>query len=211
MILSYHPIIEGDINKICAGREPNGPTFALMSQAAAILLPQGCTESLWQAASRHCDCIFSNYRCRFLYKGKLGDVRLFQNYHLPHPRSWLFPSVDSCSAQFWQNAHYPLLVKHNEGGEGSHVFLVENKESVEPVLEMFSGMERSGFFGFLAQQWIPTDGRDLRVTIIGREIYSYWRVQKGMDAFCHNVSKGAEIDKSSNLDLQLAEKTGRGI
>ncbi len=173
-----------------------------MRQASAILLPQGCTETLWNAARQCCSRIFPDYRCRFLYKGKLGDIRLFQNYRLPHPRSWLFPTVDSCPPQFWDNATYPLVVKHNEGGEGSHVFLLNNRESVAPILRMFAGMEKNGFSGFLAQERIPTNGRDLRVVIMGDTIYSYWRVQGAEESFYHNLSKGAVLDMVSDPHLQ---------
>jgi ribosomal protein S6--L-glutamate ligase len=204
MILSYHPILKGDINHLCAGREPDEEDFALMRKAKAVLLPQGCSEALWRAATQFCIRIFPNYSYRFAYPGKLGDIRLFRNCRLPHPQSWLFSSIRSCPAEFWESANYPLVVKHNYGGEGSHVFLLADQNGVAPILEMFQGMERSGFYGFLAQQYIPTDGRDLRVVILGKKIFSYWRVQTGEGSFYHNLSKGAVIDHKSDPHLQAA-------
>jgi ribosomal protein S6--L-glutamate ligase len=204
MILSYHPILTGDINHLCAGRDPDEEDLALMRKAKVIILPQGCSEALWRAARQSCNRIFPDYSHRFAYPGKLGDIRLFRHYRLPHPRSWLFSSVGSCPAEFWKNTEYPLVVKHNYGGEGSHVFLLADEHGAVPLLEMFRGMEGSGFYGFMAQQYVPTDSRDLRVVILGKKILSYWRVQTQACSFYHNLSKGAVIDHTSDPHLQAA-------
>ena len=65
MILSYHPIIEGDANRLCAGRDPGPEDLAAMETADAILLPQGCRESLYRAARNACPLVFPNYDARF--------------------------------------------------------------------------------------------------------------------------------------------------
>lgn len=202
MILSYHPVLEGDINRLCAGRDPDEEDFELMDRASAILLPQGCRKSLYRAASRHCSRVFPNFECCFRYPGKLGDIELFRNYRCPHPRSWIFKDVGACPEAFFSDLTYPVVIKSCYGGEGSLVFKLEAPEDARPILCMFEGMERSGLFGFIVQEWIPTDGRDLRVVIMGERLYSYWRVQKDSGSFYHNLSKGAAVDADSDPELQ---------
>jgi ribosomal protein S6--L-glutamate ligase len=202
VILSYHPILEGDVNRLCAGREPDEADFEAMRRASAILLPQACRRSLYEAARRSCPHVFPNYDRCFRYPGKSGDIQLFRDYTIPHPQSHLFPAVEACSASFWRDIHYPVVVKSNYGGEGTLVFKLDGPEGAQPILEMFQGMERSGLCGFIVQEWIPTDGRDLRVVIMGERFHSYWRVQKDPGNFYHNVSKGAEIDTESDPLLQ---------
>jgi len=202
MILSYHPVLEGDVNRLCAGRDPDETDFEAMRQASAILLPQGCRQSLYEAARRFCPRIFPDLDRRFRYPGKLGDIELFRACRSPHPQSWLFSTVASCPASFWEKISYPVVVKSNYGGEGSLVFKLEEPKSAQPILDMFQGMERSDLYGFIVQEWVPSDGRDLRVVIMGDRFYSYWRVQKDSDNFYHNLSKGAVIDTESDPELQ---------
>lgn len=202
MILCYHPILKGDRKRICAGRELNDTDLHWMRRASAILLPQGCREDLYQAASRFCRRVFPNYQYRFRFPGKIGDIRLFRAFHFPHPKTWLFSNVSTCPAQFWRTITYPVVLKSNYGGEGNLVFLVEEVADAERILAIYAGMERSGLHGFLVQQWIPTDHRDLRVVIMGDRLYSYWRVQTGTEVFYHNLAKGAVIDQARDPELQ---------
>ena len=46
MIVSFHPLFEADKNIICAGREPGADDLAAIKAAEAVILPQGCRQSL---------------------------------------------------------------------------------------------------------------------------------------------------------------------
>lgn len=202
MILSYHPILEGDVNRLCAGRDPDESDFEVMRRASAILLPQGCRRALYEAASLLCARVFPDFDCCFRYPGKLGDIELFRVHGCPHPKSWLFSTVAACPISFWEEMSYPIVVKSSYGGEGSLVFKLEDSEGAQPILDMFEGMERSGLCGFMVQELVKSDGRDLRVVIMGSRLYSYWRVQKDPSSFYHNLGKGAVVDAESDPELQ---------
>jgi len=97
------------------------------------------------------------------------------------------------------------------------VFLIRSSEESEAVLQKALVYEQTGQSGFLIQEYIPSQNRDLRVAVIGQKIISYWRVQKDTEKFCSNLSKGAVIDRDSDPDLQakgidavraFCEKTG---
>jgi len=54
MILSFHPCFKGDKNIIVAGRTPAEEDIAAIKAAEAVILPQGCRESLYDATRRNC-------------------------------------------------------------------------------------------------------------------------------------------------------------
>ena len=87
MILSFHPNIVAQKNILCAGRLPDEEDCAVISQASAIILPQGCSEALYRMCREHCPHVFPNYDVRFDFPGKLGQARLFQKMGVAFPRT----------------------------------------------------------------------------------------------------------------------------
>ena len=64
----------------------------------------------------------------------------------------------------------------------------------------------------MLQQYVSTQGRILRVVVIGRTLISYWRIQESADVFISNVVGGARIDSSLAPDLQrVAKKFVKGF
>ena len=202
MILSYHPMLAGDHWRLCAGRDPDEEDFELMASAEAVLLPQGRHYNLYSAAAKYWSYVFPDYYCRYAYPGKIGDIRLFQELGLPHPQTRIFSSVACCPENFWHGLSYPVILKNNYGGEGRLVSLVQGQDQVWGVLDMYVKMEKSGFSGFLVQEFIPTSSRTLRVVVMGERYYSYWRVQPDTQNFLHNIQAGAQIDHESDPLLQ---------
>jgi ribosomal protein S6--L-glutamate ligase len=95
-----------------------------------------------------------------------------------------------------------VIVKHSTGGEGRLVYVVHNPQEAEEVLSIFYGMEGSGLYGFLVQELVPADQRTLRVVVMHRSFYSYWRVQPETGKVVHNLAQGGEIDHFSDPKLQ---------
>lgn len=98
----------------------------------------------------------------------------------------------------------PFVFKFNWGGEGETVFRIQSQEDFETVLEKVLLYKKSGQYGFLIQELIPSSGRSLRVVIIHQTCIAYWRVQKDSDGFYTNLTKGAKIDTDSDPALQEA-------
>jgi len=82
MILSYHPCFEADKNLLCAGREPDADDLTAIKSADAVILPQGCYQSLYEMARNNCSHVFPNFDARFKYTGKIGQARFFQEQKL---------------------------------------------------------------------------------------------------------------------------------
>ena len=209
MILSFHPLYEADKNITCAGREPNAEDLAAVQAAAAVVLPQGCYQSLYEMARANCRHVFPNYDARFRYPDKIGQIKLFREFSMPHPATELFLNLELFHQYFRQpsstgSLRYPLVFKFNWGGEGETVFLINSKDELSRLLQKTAEFEKSGQQGFLLQEFIPCRNRTLRVVIIGQRLISYWRIQQQENdgGFYTNLGKGAIIDADGEPELQ---------
>lgn len=205
MILSFHPIIEADENIICAGRPPNETDLAAIKRAAAVILPQGCSEDLYRMARRNCPHVFPNLDVRFDFPGKRGQIQLFERLGLEYPETRCYDSVANYRRSS-QQIVFPAVVKFDWGGQGDTVFKATHQDELSKVIEQASDFESTGQNGFLIQQFIATRYRSLRVVVIGSRFISYWRVQPEKDAFGTSVADGATIDHTSDGHLQKAAK-----
>lgn len=202
MIVSFHPCFGADKYIICAGRKPDDNDLAAIKAADAVILSQGCNEELYKMASKNCSNIFPDYETRFKYPGKIGQIHLFQETDVLHPKSETFEKVDSLPENL--PFDFPFVFKFDWGGEGYGVFLITSPEEFKDAVQKALDFERAGHVGFLIQEYIPSQGRSLRVVVIGQKFISYWRVQKNTEEFCSSLAKGAYLDFDSDPDLQEA-------
>lgn len=238
MILSFHPNIVAHSNILCAGRFPNEEDLAAISQAQAVILPQGCSEALYRMSRKHCPHVFPNYDARFDFPGKIGQICLFQRMRAPFPPTHAFETAADYDRQFRNRADesplqraespavskeqsnivpgltgeqpfgFPCVFKSDWGGEGEGVFLVKTPGALEKALKNARVAERTGQKGFLLQQYIPSRGRTLRVAVIGDRFSSYWRVQKNPAEFLTSLKAGAVIDHGGD---PLLQKEGKSV
>jgi ribosomal protein S6--L-glutamate ligase len=207
MIVSFHPLFEADKNIICAGRKPNVEDLAAIKAADAVILSQGCFQSLYELARANCPNVFPNYDARFNYPGKTGQIKLFRDIRAPHPESEIYSNVALFQRRNGKSLkklsfNYPLVFKLDWGGEGETVYLIKSAENLHKILKKTAEFEKSGQSGFLLQEFIPSCNKTLRVVIIGQQLISYWRIQKNAGGFHTNLSKGAQIDFDADPELQ---------
>jgi len=199
-VLSYNRCIETKNNRILRGEVPSAEDIRAMEQADAIILPQGCRESLYFAARRACRHVFPNYDVSFTFPDKTGQAVLFKKMGVPHPQTLAFPCVSDYSGVSLPFA-YPFVFKFGWGGEGNNVFLIQSAAELHQCLVMAAGYEQQGKKGFIVQEYVPTGGRSLRVVVIGKDFYPYWRCVAG-GGFYTNLARGAFIDYESFPYLQ---------
>jgi len=207
MIVSFHPCFGADKYIICAGRKPDDNDLAAIKAADAVILPQGCIRSLYEMAQNNCSNIFPNYDTKFKYPGKTGQIHLFREVKVPHPESIVYSNVDSfkkASDVIPEKFSFPIVFKFDWGGEGDNVFLLNSATDLKDALNRAVTFENAGHTGFLIQEYIPSQGRSLRVVVIGQKFISYWRVQKNTEEFCSSLAKGAYLDFDSDPDPQEA-------
>ncbi|HDM25632.1 MAG TPA: hypothetical protein ENG24_03445, partial [Thermoplasmatales archaeon] len=203
-IISLHPIIEADIYLITANKPLLSPQKKLIKQAKAIIMHQACRGDVYWFCRTYCPHVFPNYDYRFPGEGKIGDTLLWQTLKLPHPKTEIYPDVNTFftlhSGFKKLPFSYPFILKGNRGGEGEMVFFIENEKQLKNVLDLIRGFEiNQNWHGFILQEFIPHD-RSLRVVIIGRKRFYYWRIQK--QNWKVSVAHGAEIDKQVSKKIK---------
>lgn len=207
MILSFHPLVAADRQILCAGREPNNTDLTAIRQADAVILPQGCSQRLYEMARAHVPHVFPNYDSRFAYPGKIGQAALFESVKAPHPRTVTFTGAtalqdSSGGYRLPDDLTFPVVLKYNWGGEGDAVFKVARPADLNRLLSAAGRTVPADQRGFLLQSFVPHGDRSLRVVVIGRTVRSYWRVQGGSSEFGAGVSRGAVIDHDTDPPLQ---------
>ncbi len=208
-IVSFHPLIRGD--RFFWERAALGPeVICAIRKAKAVILPQTVSRELYFLCRSLCPRVFPNYDIRFKWEGKLGDTMLFWTFGVPHPRTIIFPRVETLVGNHPQMGSrpklpdFPFVIKGAHGGEGQQTWLIEDKDDLSQALQLLERLEWQGIFGFVIQKFIPGLERDLRVTVIGNQIHSYWRINPS--GFHKNIAQGGEIDHDSDPWLQ---KLGR--
>jgi len=199
-VLSYNRCIETNNNRILRGEVPSVEEISAMRQADAIILPQGCRESLYFAARRVCRHVFPNYDIFFAFPDKTGQAALFKKMGVLHPQTLAFKCVSHYSGISLPFS-YPFVFKFGWGGEGNNVFLIQSAAELHHCLLKAAEYETQGKRGFLVQEYVPTGGRSLRVVVIGKDFYPYWRCVAG-GGFYTNLARGAFIDYGSFPHLQ---------
>lgn len=218
MILSFHPCYEADANLLCAGRDPDANDLAAIRRAEAVVLPQGCRESLYHMAIKNCRHVFPNYDARFGYPGKTGQARLFKAMNVPHPRTLVFDDLTQFNGcpQVASTIDFPMVFKLDWGGEGETVLLLESRSDLDRALSKAAAFEHSGQPGFVLQSVVPHANQTLRVVVIGQTLKAYWRIQDNPKLFGNSLVQGARIDheaspghrrKALSLTSQFCQQT----
>jgi len=211
MILSFHPCIDADKQIIMGERSADNEIQQIIQKSSAVILPQGCSAELYSMCRSHCPHVFPNYDKRFQYPGKMGQARLFAVMGVPIPKTVVWRDVGSFKEhkKIKKNPlhSFPFIIKTDQGHEGDGVFLVRDEDTLASVLHTLSLLERSGNCGFVSQDFVPCGARALRVVIIGKRVFSYWKISPDPKQAIATISRGARIDH--NLYGSLQEKGRR--
>jgi gamma-F420-2:alpha-L-glutamate ligase len=123
-------------------------------------------------------------------KDKLHTQQILAANNLPIPKTMLarFP-VDPKLVE--RKLGFPLVVKSLSGSQGSGVFLADNRQTFEDLLNMIEAANPQATV--ILQEFIATSrGRDLRVFVIGGRAVACMLRQSQDDNFKANVSGGAK-------------------
>lgn len=206
MILSFHPVIDADQQIIFGSRSLNDEDMSLIRKADVILLPQTCRYALYKACQGSSGQIFPNYQARFQYSGKMGQSLLFKEKELPSPKSHEWTAVtefeDYVKSEGPCPHERPFFLKTNRGHEGEGIYLVEDQETLAKAMNQLQGLEKTGTFGFISQEFIQTQGNVLRTVILNKSIMTYWKRSQTPEEIITTINRGAKIDGEWRKDLQ---------
>lgn len=214
MILSFHPRVRGDVNLrlTLKGLPTNRQTQAIAS-ARGVVVTQTIKSHQYAFCRARCPNLFPDYTYRFGFEGKYANIALFRKFNAPHPETTCYESVNDFKVRHDKNKDprlpFPLVLKADEGGGGWRVFLVRDPHELRQGLKILADVSVHATRRFIAQAFVPHEGRDLRVVVIGKIIKAYWRCQHDPGEFRNNVGRGAVI--RHHLDPELTRKGVRCV
>ena len=210
MILSFHPCFDTEIQIILGDRSLDSTIRESIQKATAIILPQACTQDLYQLCATSGAHLFPDYKTRIKYPGKTGQSLLFEGLDLPHPETLRWQCIQDFKKAYPDRQvsphDFPFFIKEDKSHEAEGVFLVEDHSSLKKALGHLVLRERSGLKGFVTQSYIPCSGNVLRAVIVGQKIFTYWKRPGQPGQEITTISRGATIDHDWRPDLQ---KKGR--
>ena len=221
MIISFHPCFDSESQIILGDRTVDSEILGRIQNAEAIILPQSCTEELFEACLHTGALLFPDYRKRFEYPGKTGQSRLFRKLGLSHPETLCWENVSAFKTKHGnleKPPHkWPFILKEDRSHEAEGVYLADNPESLRISLDHIVLKEKSGPGRFVTQEFIDGGGNILRSVIIGKNVISYWKRPSKPEQIITTISRGAIIDhrwrpdmmeKGRKLALELSKKSG---
>lgn len=213
MIVSFHPCIEADVHIIVGDRSLTNKEKEFLKKADAIILPQACSRQLYEICSNIGVPIFPEYKYRFEYPGKTGQIRLFKELCLPYPCTICLANKGELLKKMDYLAYkLPFFIKEDMKHEGKGIYFINSMQDIEKVWNRIPKDEP-----ILVQQFIECGGDVLRIVVIGEYIISYWKRPKMPDQVITTLSENAEIDykwkphlqeKGKRLVKDLVSKTG---
>jgi ribosomal protein S6--L-glutamate ligase len=222
MILSFHPTLAADHNRLLVSQRPLNPgDVAAVCRAQAVLLPQICRRDLYTLVAGLGVPHFPRQGARLAFDGKVGNHHLFSALNLPQPRTTAFASLQD-ALHAWQEGRLdaaglkpPLVAKGAGGGMGDNVFLVRSPQELAALQTRLETYCAWGPPGLVLQELVPTDGRDLRVIILGSWRDAFWRVGPPGE-FRANLSRGGRIVRDQDPQalaaaLNLAEHLAKAV
>ena len=204
MILSFHPCITADHQIILGHRQPDSRDERYIARAELIILPQTCSEKLYNMCAEPNVSLFPDYRARFDYPGKIGQSLLFKKEGLPQPYTLQWNSINHFTQAINKvNPHkYPFLLKEDRRHEAEGIHLINSADDIEISLNKILKKDYPGESQFISQEYIHADGNALRVVILGDSYIPYWKRPGFSGQKISTVGNGATVDKEWRPELQ---------
>lgn len=204
-VVSYHPLLEADINFLLASQRPlDQRDERAVAKARAVLLPQAPRVDLHDLVRCHAKPHFPRARVQLHQDGKVGNYRLFSSLNLPQPATAAFTNLAQ-AVRAWEQGRVPgggakpLVAKGAGGGEGCNVYLVKSPAELAALGDALETRCARGPDGLVLQEYLDTEGRDIRVIFLGSHVDAFWR-QAPDGEFRSNLSQGGRMDRRTGQD-----------
>jgi len=129
-----------------------------------------------------------------------------QKNNLPMPKTYLASTVNAARS-ILERLNYPIIMKFPQGTQGKGVLFAESFASASSILDALSSLRQP----FIIQEYIETDGTDLRVFVLGDKVVAvYQRRSNGKEtrANIHAGGTGEEVmldEETKRIALNAAK------
>ncbi|MBW2970317.1 RimK family alpha-L-glutamate ligase [Candidatus Woesearchaeota archaeon] len=133
----------------------------------------------------------------------------FQEYGVPQPTTYIAATADA-GKKIAKKIPFPVIMKLPAGTHGKGVMLADSPEGASSMIDALAMLKQP----FLMQEFIDTDGRDLRLIVVGDKIAAAMRrvAAKGEQrANIHSGGHGEKVlvdDKTRKAAILAARATG---
>lgn len=143
---------------------------------------------------------------------KLLTHLLLQKHEVPMPKTYFSPTIPAAK-ELLQNVNYPIIMKFPQGTQGKGVMFADSFASASSMLDALETLKQP----FLIQEYVETDGRDIRAVVVGDKVVAAMQRQavKGeARANIHAGGKGKAItldNYTKKIAIQAAKAIGAEI
>lgn len=125
-----------------------------------------------------------------LSKNKMAQQEILSKAHVPMPDWAMIRHPDQTQAAI-DKIGFPFVAKVPIGGRGKGIFYVENKKTLQPILDYLNIRDHNPI---ILQKYIQeSSGRDLRVFVIGHEVVACMERISQTEDIRANAALGAKV------------------
>lgn len=135
-----------------------------------------------------------------------------QEHNITQPRTYVAATADA-GKKILKNLHYPIVIKLPAGTHGKGVMFADTPESASSLIDALMLLNQP----FILQEYIETNGNDLRVIVVGDTIAAAMRrvcAPSEKRANIHSGGHGVPIDidaQTRNIAVAAAKACGSDI
>ncbi len=213
-----------DVNKLRIAAIPKKwnifyPKFRL-SELDAVLF-RGCTESptlldfrliLSEHMEKMGTMVFNGSRATRICKNKFSVIQFLQEAGIPTPKTRLALNPRAAIKSI-KSMKKPVVIKLLLGSHGKGVMKVSSNAEASSIMDTLNKLGQMIYF----QEYIETEGRDIRVFVIGNRAVAAMERQGARGEFRSNITAGGRGSKASispeieSLALRAARAVGADI
>lgn len=125
---------------------------------------------------------------------------------IPMPKTYLTPTAKAAKSVLEQ-VKYPIIMKIPHGTQGKGVMFADSFPSANSVLDTLTTLKQP----FLIQEFVETEGSDIRAFVVGNKVIACMRRKSGGDDKRSNLHAGGSAEKIEPDDsiTKIALKTAQ--
>lgn len=141
----------------------------------------------------------------------LTHIELQRN-NIPMPKTYL-SSTPEAAKELLEKLNYPIIMKFPQGTQGKGVMIADSLKGAKTMLDALSALKQP----FLIQEYIETDGVDVRAIVAGDKVIASMKRKATGDEIRSNIHAGGagepcELDAhTKKIAIQTAKAVGAEI
>ncbi len=139
---------------------------------------------------------------------KLLTQLLLQRHNIPMPTTYLSATI-TAAKKILKRLNFPIIMKFPHGTQGKGVMFADSLASANSVLDALHALKQP----FIIQEYVDTDGVDMRLIVIGDKVVAAMKRIAGSDEKRANIHSGGhgEPFEPDSITKKIAIKAAKGI